>query len=216
LARLRGIVLLCEGSTFFSGADIGEFSGPPKEEEYRNLFNAWEALEVPVVAAMHGTVMGGGLEIALACHYRVASPRTRFGMPEVTLGIIPGAGGTQRGILVDEKKTKKTKRKQRLILWSDELRAVIDEAIALGDANVARRAKRQKKNLAMPEHVFVNLKGRPWTTSAVAQNMADMGAPFTFRHLRAKAASDAEHNILGHTGQMLARYHRREKLRPVR
>jgi 3-hydroxyacyl-CoA dehydrogenase len=93
---LRGLVLLCEGSTFFSGADIGEFSGPPKEEEYRDLFNAWEALEVPVVAAMHGTVMGGGLEIALACHYRVASPRTRFGMPEVTLGIIPGAGGTQR------------------------------------------------------------------------------------------------------------------------
>ena len=93
---VRGVVLLCEGSTFFSGADIGEFSGPPKEEEYRQLFNGYEALNVPVVVAMHGTVMGGGLEIALACHYRVASPGTRFGMPEVTLGIIPGAGGTQR------------------------------------------------------------------------------------------------------------------------
>ena len=93
---LRGVVLLCEGSTFFSGADIGEFSGPPKEEEYRELFNGYEASSVPVVAAMHGTVMGGGLEIALACHYRVAAAGTRFGMPEVTLGIIPGAGGTQR------------------------------------------------------------------------------------------------------------------------
>jgi 3-hydroxyacyl-CoA dehydrogenase len=93
---LAAVVLRCAGSTFFSGADIGEFSGPPKEEEYRKLFGEFEALDIPVVAAMHGTVMGGGLEIALACHYRVAAPGTRFGFPEVTLGIIPGAGGTQR------------------------------------------------------------------------------------------------------------------------
>jgi 3-hydroxyacyl-CoA dehydrogenase len=92
----RAAVLLCAGSTFFSGADIGEFSGPPREEEYRALFNAYEELAIPVIAAMHGTVMGGGLEIALACHYRIAAPGSRFGMPEVTLGIIPGAGGTQR------------------------------------------------------------------------------------------------------------------------
>jgi len=93
---IRAIILMCEGSTFFSGADIGEFSGPPREVEYRTLFNAMEALEVPVIAAMHGTVMGGGLEIALASHYRIAAPTTRFALPEVTLGIIPGAGGTQR------------------------------------------------------------------------------------------------------------------------
>ena len=93
---VRAVVLLCEGSTFFSGADIGEFTGPPREVEYRKLFNGFENLEVPVVAAMHGTVMGGGLEIALACHYRIAAPGTRFALPEVTLGIIPGAGGTQR------------------------------------------------------------------------------------------------------------------------
>jgi 3-hydroxyacyl-CoA dehydrogenase len=92
----RAAVLLCAGSTFFSGADIAEFSGPPREEEYRALFNAYEDLAIPVIAAMHGTVMGGGLEIALACHYRIAAPGSRFGMPEVTLGIIPGAGGTQR------------------------------------------------------------------------------------------------------------------------
>jgi 3-hydroxyacyl-CoA dehydrogenase len=93
---IRAAVLICEGSTFFSGADIGEFSGPPREVEYRTLFNGYEALEFPIVAAMHGTVMGGGLELALACHYRIAAPATRFAMPEVTLGIIPGAGGTQR------------------------------------------------------------------------------------------------------------------------
>jgi 3-hydroxyacyl-CoA dehydrogenase len=102
IADIRGrpgiaaVVLICEGSTFFSGADIGEFSGPPKEAEFRDLFRQLEQLPVPVVAGMHGVVMGGGLEIALACHYRVAAPGTRFGLPEVTLGIIPGAGGTQR------------------------------------------------------------------------------------------------------------------------
>ncbi len=102
---MRGVLLLCEGSTFFSGADIGEFSGPPKEEEYRRLFNGYEALSVPVVAAMHGTVMGGGLEIALAWHYRVAAPGTRFSLPEVTLGIIPGAGGTQRMPRLDRRRS---------------------------------------------------------------------------------------------------------------
>jgi 3-hydroxyacyl-CoA dehydrogenase len=96
MRNLRAVVLLCEGSTFFSGADIGEFSGPPKEAEYRALFAKLENLPMPVIAAMHGTVMGGGLEISLACHYRVAVPTARFALPEVTLGIIPGAGGTQR------------------------------------------------------------------------------------------------------------------------
>jgi 3-hydroxyacyl-CoA dehydrogenase len=92
----KAVLLCCEGRTFFSGADIGEFSGPPKEAEYRELFATLEGLPVPVIAALHGTALGGGLEIALACHYRVASPDARFRFPEVTLGIIPGAGGTQR------------------------------------------------------------------------------------------------------------------------
>jgi 3-hydroxyacyl-CoA dehydrogenase len=96
LAGIRAVLLRCEGSTYFSGADIGEFKGPPKEAEYRELLGRFEALSVPVVVAMHGTVLGGGLELALACHYRVAAPGTRFGLPEVTLGIIPGGGGTQR------------------------------------------------------------------------------------------------------------------------
>ena len=93
---VAAVTLTCEGSTFFSGADIAEFSGPPQEAKYRDMFRRLESLKMPVVAGMHGVVMGGGLEIALACHYRVAVPGTRFGLPEVTLGIIPGAGGTQR------------------------------------------------------------------------------------------------------------------------
>jgi 3-hydroxyacyl-CoA dehydrogenase len=93
---VRAVALVCAGTTFFSGADIGEFSGPPKEAEYRQLFAQIEGLPVPVVAGLHGTALGGGLELSLACHYRVAVRDARFGLPEVTLGIIPGAGGTQR------------------------------------------------------------------------------------------------------------------------
>ena len=96
LTGVRAVLLRCAGRTFFSGADINEFSGPPKEAEYRALFARFETLPVPVVVAMHGTVLGGGVEFSLACHYRIAVPGTRFGMPEVTLGVIPGAGGTQR------------------------------------------------------------------------------------------------------------------------
>ncbi|HEY2419573.1 MAG TPA: 3-hydroxyacyl-CoA dehydrogenase NAD-binding domain-containing protein [Steroidobacteraceae bacterium] len=95
-SAIRAVLLRCEGSTFCSGADIGEFDGPPKEAEYRELFGRIEALNIPVVVAMQGTALGGGLELALACHYRVAAASARFGLPEVTLGIIPGAGGTQR------------------------------------------------------------------------------------------------------------------------
>ena len=89
-------MLRCAGNNFFTGADINEFSGPPKEAEYRELWAQFEGLQVPTIAAMHGSSIGGGLELALACHYRIATPTAKFMLPEVTLGIIPGAGGTQR------------------------------------------------------------------------------------------------------------------------
>jgi len=93
---IRAVILRCQGNNFFTGADINEFSGPPKEAEYRALWARFEGLKVPMIAAMHGSSIGGGLELALACHYRVAPPSAKFMLPEVTLGIIPGAGGTQR------------------------------------------------------------------------------------------------------------------------
>ena len=96
MTDVRAVVITAEGSTFCSGADIAEFAGPPKEAEYRDLFRRLEQFPLPIVAALHGTVLGGGLELALACHYRIAAPGTRLGLPELTLGIIPGAGGTQR------------------------------------------------------------------------------------------------------------------------
>src|SRR5688572_18036874 len=93
---IRAVILRCEGNNFFTGADINEFSGPPKEAEYRALWARFEGLKVPMIAAMHGSSIGGGLELALACHYRVAPRTAKVMLPEVTLGIIPGAGGTQR------------------------------------------------------------------------------------------------------------------------
>ena len=92
----RIAVLSCAGRTFIAGADISEFGKPPVPPSLPDVIAAIEASENPVVAALHGTVLGGGLEVALGAHYRVAVPGTRMGMPEVTLGLLPGAGGTQR------------------------------------------------------------------------------------------------------------------------
>ncbi len=93
---VKAVVIYGTDRTFIAGADIREFGKPPQEPFLPDLINRIEACTVPVVAALHGTALGGGLEVALGAHYRVAVPNARFGLPEVTLGILPGAGGTQR------------------------------------------------------------------------------------------------------------------------
>ena len=93
---LKAAVIRCDGRTFFAGADITEFGKPMQEPGLPVLVDLIEASEKPVVAAVHGTALGGGCEVALACHYRIAVPSAKFGLPEVKLGILPGAGGTQR------------------------------------------------------------------------------------------------------------------------
>ena len=96
MKMLKGIVLIGDGKTFFAGADISEFGKPMKLPALNEVIKAFENNTKPVVAALHGTPLGGGLELAMGCNYRVALASTRLGLPEVKLGIIPGAGGTQR------------------------------------------------------------------------------------------------------------------------
>ena len=93
---VKAIVLRCDGATFIAGADISEFGKPPRGPDFNAVLNMIEASSKPVVAAIHGTALGGGLETALVCHYRVAVPSAKLGVPEVKLGLLPGAGGTQR------------------------------------------------------------------------------------------------------------------------
>ncbi|SNS75692.1 3-hydroxyacyl-CoA dehydrogenase [Sphingomonas laterariae] len=93
---LDALVLICAGKSFVSGADIKEFGRPLLDPQLAAVTTRFEGSAKPVIAAIHGKALGGGLEIALACHYRVAAAGSAVGLPEVKLGIIPGCGGTQR------------------------------------------------------------------------------------------------------------------------
>ena len=93
---VKAIVLTCAGRTFIAGADITEFGKPPKPPGLSEVLLEIENSPKPIVAAIHGTALGGGLEVALACHFRVATRDAKLGLPEVKLGLLPGAGGTQR------------------------------------------------------------------------------------------------------------------------
>jgi len=95
-ATIKAVVIRCDGRTFFAGADITEFGKPMKGPGLGTVIDMIEALDKPVVAAIHGTALGGGCEVTLGCHYRVAVPSAKIGTPEVKLGLLPGAGGTQR------------------------------------------------------------------------------------------------------------------------
>ncbi len=119
------IVIVCAGRTFNAGADITEFGKPPAAPGLHEVLDLIESSPKPVVAAVHGTALGGGLEVTLACHYRVGVKDARFGLPEVKLGLLPGAGGTQRlpRVVGVEKGLS-------MMVSGDPIRA--DEALAVG------------------------------------------------------------------------------------
>lgn len=94
--NVKAIVLICAGRTFIAGADISEFGKAPTGPNLQDVFDIIEGGTKPVIAAIHGTALGGGYELALICHYRIAVPSAKVGLPEVALGLLPGAGGTQR------------------------------------------------------------------------------------------------------------------------
>ena len=92
----QAVLIVCEGRTFIAGADISEFTSGPMEPNFHEVLSTMDNSPKPIVAAIHGTALGGGLETALCCNYRVAVASAKFGLPEVNLGLLPGAGGTQR------------------------------------------------------------------------------------------------------------------------
>ena len=94
--RIEAIVLTGAGRAFIAGADISEFGGKAEGPSLHDCLNTMDSSEKPIVAAINGTAFGGGLEVALCCHYRVIAPSAPVGLPEVKLGLLPGAGGTQR------------------------------------------------------------------------------------------------------------------------
>jgi 3-hydroxyacyl-CoA dehydrogenase len=93
---IKAVVIRCDGRTFFAGADITEFTKAPVMPQLPQVVDTIEACPKPVIAAIHGTALGGGCEVTLGCHYRIAVPSAKIGTPEVKLGLLPGAGGTQR------------------------------------------------------------------------------------------------------------------------
>jgi 3-hydroxyacyl-CoA dehydrogenase len=155
-ASAKAAVLSCAGSTFTAGADITEF-GTPAQLQPPNLLDVIATIDgfpKPVVAAMQGAVLGGGLEIALSCTHRIAAPGTRFGLPEVKLGLIPGAGGTQRlPRLVGVEPA------LRMIVSGDPIAA--DEALRIGlvDALIPAGAELVAEAVAFARRVVA--EGRP-------------------------------------------------------
>src|SRR6478735_3309395 len=89
-ASVTAIVIVCAGRTFVAGADITEFGKPVRQPDLRAIIALLESIGKPTVAAIHGTALGGGLELALGCHFRVADAGARLGLPEVKLGLLPG------------------------------------------------------------------------------------------------------------------------------
>lgn len=166
----QAIVLICAGRTFIAGADISEFGGNAPQETGPSIFSVLDGSPKPVIAAIHGTALGGGLEVALSTHYRVAASSAKVGLPEVHLGLLPGGGGTQR-------LPRLTGATTALDLITSGRHVPADEALELGiiDEIVADE----------------DLRG-----SAVrfARQVVDAGAPLPrVRDLDAKIAVDRDH-----------------------
>jgi 3-hydroxyacyl-CoA dehydrogenase len=149
-AAIEAIVIACEGRTFVAGADIREFGKPPLPPGLPDVLAIIEAASKPVVAAVHGTALGGGFELTLACHARVLDAKAIIGLPEVKLGLIPGAGGTQRlprliGV------------RAAIDLAASGRQVKADEALALGIADSIATGDLRESAIALAR----SLVGRP-------------------------------------------------------
>jgi len=149
---VEAVVLLCAGRTFIAGADIAELGGEMGDTGYHELFAEIEGIDKPVVAALHGTALGGGVEAALACHYRVAAKSARIGFPEINLGIVPGAGGTQRLPRI-------VGAKQALQMFLSGRPLDAEQALSSGLIDAVADDDLQKFAIDYAEELLVNKKG---------------------------------------------------------
>ncbi len=186
-ALLRAVVIACAGRTFFAGADISEFGKPPQPPSLGEVIAQIEQMPKPVIAAIHGTALGGGFELALACHFRVAVASARVGLPEVKLGLLPGAGGTQRlpRLIGPEKAL-------RMIVTGEPIGAaeamddgivdeIVDGDLIAGATAFARRAVADRRPLRLV---------RDRDDKLIAEGFADAAATLTQR-LRGREAPAA-------------------------
>ncbi len=151
----KAIVVMCDGRTFIAGADISEFGGgAPQAAGLPEVQAAMENAPVPVIAAIHGTALGGGLEVALCAHYRVALGSAKFGLPEVNLGLLPGAGGTQRlPRLTGVPKALEMMTSGRHIGTDEALECGLVDELAHGDLSALRTAAIGFANRAIAENM---------------------------------------------------------------
>jgi 3-hydroxyacyl-CoA dehydrogenase len=192
-AAVAAIVIACAGRTFIAGADITEFDKPRPPPQSVDITGTLDSTNKPVVAALHGTALGGGLEVALACHYRVAVAQAKLGLPEIKLGIIPGAGGTlrlPRLIGVDKA--------MRMIMSGDPVSAreaqrdgLVDEIIEgdlmAGALAFARKVLAEKRPLRRVRDIDDKLKPMRADTKAFDQLVAELSR--RSRGLHAPAAA---------------------------
>src|SRR5262244_1936899 len=184
---VNAVVIACAGRTFFAGADITEFGKPPQAPSLHDVIAAIEAMQKPVVAALHGTALGGGFELALACHFRVAASGTRVGLPEVKLGLLPGAGGTQRlpRLIGPEKAL-------RMIVTGDPIAA--PEALSAGIVDEITEGDLTNAAISFARRVIA--EGRPLTLvrdrddKLIGEGFADAAEELT-RRLRGREAPAA-------------------------
>ena len=173
-AAVKAVVIACAGRTFFAGADITEFGKPPQAPSLHDVIAAIEAMPKPVAAALHGTTLGGGFELALACHFRVAVSGARVGLPEVKLGLLPGAGGTQRlpRLVGPEKALKMIVIGEPIGAAEAQAGGVIDEIVegdlAAAAIDFARRVVREGRPLRLVRDREEKLIGEGFADAAEA------------------------------------------------
>ena len=177
---VRAVLIRANGRTFPAGADINEFGKTPQSPSLPEVCDSIEACEKPVIAALHGTVLGGGLEVALAAHYRIAEEGTKLGLPEVTLGLLPGAGGTQR-----TPRLCGVEKALQLMLSGKPVSAAVAQSFGLIDELTGDSAA--KAGLAMAREV-VRLSAPPRRTMEWKEGLKDPAA-----NIAAIKAARAQH-----------------------